>query len=434
MQRTRALAALLAIAACGQPQKTDTPKADKPKAEEPKADPTTPEKPPTEEPKGQDPAGPDAKSPDAEALARGNGAFAFALYSKLKAKEGNLFFSPYNISTALAMTYAGARGDTAAEMKKTLSFTLPDDKLHPAFGTLQAAYNAKGKRYELRVANRLWGDKSTAFVDDYVKLTREVYGAPLESLDFTKGEEARKAINAWVEEQTSGKIKDLIKKLGADTKLVLTSAIYFKGNWASQFKKENTKEEPFQPTASKKAAKAITVPMMHQTLKAKYAAADGVQALELPYVGDELAMVILLPDAIDGLAELEKKLTPENLEKWLSALSEEEVAVALPKFTMTYKANLAELLGKMGMPKAFTGDADFSGMTKGEKLWISAVIHQAFVDVNEEGTEAAAATAVTMVKGMAAPPKAFTADHPFVFLIRDVKTGGVLFLGRVANP
>jgi serpin B len=433
MNRKMIAALLLGLAACGQPPKGDKPKTDKPKVE-PTTTPTKVEEPATKTsgtPATTPATGPGlAENPDAKELAKGNNTFAFALYDKLKSTEGSFFLSPYSVSTALAMTYGGARGDTAAEMKKTLGFTLPDDKLHAAFGTLQAAYNATGKRYELRVANRLWGAKGLAFADDYVKLTKETYSAPLEAVDFAKSEEARKTINTWVEEQTNNKIKDLIPPgiINGGTKLVLTNAIYFKGNWASQFKKELTRDEPFQLSAAKKAM----VPMMHQHGEFKQAAADGVQLLELPYVGDELAMVILLPEKVDGLAELEKKLTADNLDKWLASLGSWEGDVGLPKFTLDAKFKMAKVLKEMGMAKAFSG-ADFSGMTKETELQIDEVVHQAFVDVNEEGTEAAAATAVVMGEA-AAMPRSFLADHPFVFLIRDVKTGGVLFLGRYTGP
>jgi serine protease inhibitor len=411
------VAAWLALSACSPTPKVETPTTT-PTAEEPGAKPAAPVQKP-------------ADNPDAAEVARGNNSFALSLYRELGKKEGNLFLSPYSVSTALAMTYAGAKGDTASEMRRTLGFTLPDEKLHPAFSALQVALNAPGKPYQLRVANRLWGAKGAAFADEYLRLTKAVYDAPLEPLDFAKdAESSREAINAWVAEKTQGKIKDLLPRgsIKPNARLVLTNAIYFKGNWAKQFKKENTKDEPFQVSAKKK----LDVPMMHQTLDARHGAADGVKVLELPYAGEELSMLVLLPEKADGLADLEKKLTPENLDKWLAALTGGEVNLTLPRFTFTAEYALKETLARLGMAKLFSDAADLSGM--GPSLKLDQVFHKAFVDVNEEGTEAAAATGGIAVVTAVPMPFEFRADHPFVFLIRDTRSGGILFLGRVENP
>jgi serpin B len=260
-------------------------------------------------------------------------------------------------------------------------------------------------------------------------------GGKLQELDFVKAaEKARQTINTWVERQTNDKIKDLIGEgvLSPLTRLVLTNAIYFKGNWASQFDEEATRDEPFTLQDGSK----VQVPIMHQRATFGYAETDTLQLLEMPYVGDELSMVVLLPKKIDGMDGLEAELSCEPFWQWAEQARRREVIVALPRFKMTRKVNLERVLASMGMPEAFTRNADFSGMTGGRDLFISAVVHQAYVDVNEEGTEAAAATGVVMRLTSVGPDRTpvFRADHPFVFLIRDRESGTILFLGRVVNP
>lgn len=371
---------------------------------------------------------------DVAAVVEGNNAFAFDLYARLKIKEGNLIFSPYSISTALAMTYAGARGETAAQMEKTLRFALGQEKLHPAMADLVDDLNARGGEgeYELVVANRLWGQTGYRFLDPFLALNRAYYGAGLEQVDFARATEgARKTINAWVEKQTRDKIKELLKPrvITPLTTLVLTNAIYFKGSWANEFKKERTADAPFHVTPRE----TVAVPMMRQTVKFGYTETHGMQVLEMPYVGDDLSMVILLPRKADGLAEIEASLGCANLKTWVSRLRKQKVAVFMPRFKIEFGLDLAKTLKAMGMPLAFGGGADFSGMDGTRALYISAVIHKAFVDVNEEGTEAAAATAVVMTKNGSRTP-VFRADRPFLFLIRDRATGSVLFIGRVTDP
>ena len=375
-------------------------------------------------------------SADTKAVAQGNTAFALDLYGKLKEAEGNLFFSPYSISTALAMTYAGARANTEKQMAEVLHFTLDQKRLHPAFSHLEAQLNAaQGKEgIELNVANALWAQKDYIFLGEFLDLTKKYYGAVLTLLDFKNAcEAARKKINAWVEEKTKNKIKDLIKPgvLDSLTRLVLTNAIYFKGNWESQFKKSKTEESPFWLVPGK----SIKVPMMNQKQNFNYMENDSLQILELPYVGNALSMIALLPKKVDGLAQLESMLSVKNLTTWMGLLREREISVFLPKFKMSSQFSLDKMLASMGMHDAFTGKADFSGMTGKKDLYISAVIHKAFVDVNEEGTEAAAATAVAMrLLSMPAPPPVFKADHPFILLIRHNPSESILFLGRVVNP
>ncbi|MBN2560982.1 MAG: serpin family protein [Phycisphaerae bacterium] len=372
---------------------------------------------------------------DMETVVKGNSAFALDLHARLKKEDGNLIFSPYSISTALAMTYAGARGQTERQMAQVLHFSLGQDRLHPAFGALLAPDAAKEDEpgYRLHLANALWGQKGRAFLEEFLSVTRRHYGAGLHEVDFVGAREpARRTINAWVEEQTEDKIKELLKPDDLDslTRLVLTNAIYFKGDWASQFKKDLTKEAPFRISEEKKVA----VPMMHQRGQFRYAADDKLQTLDLPYVGDELSMVVLLPSDVGGLARLEEALTQRNLDRWLGALRECSVDVSLPRFKIKARFDLSKTLSDMGMPDAFGGKADFSGMDGTRELFIKKVIHKAYVDVNEEGTEAAAATAVVMKLRAGGPSPVFIADHPFLFLIRDIRSGSLLFIGRVVDP
>ncbi len=363
--------------------------------------------------------------PDRTALVRGNTQFALDLYAKLRTEDGNLFLSPYSISSALSMTYGGARGQTAAEMAKVLHFELANDKLHPAFGSLMREVNGeadKKRGYQLSTANALWGQKGYPFLDNFLKLNAAGYGALLREVDFGRDtDQARKTINAWVEKETQDKIKELFKpgSLSSDSRLVLTNAIYFKGDWANQFKKDRTREAPFYLGGGKQT----DVPLMHQTAPFRYFDGNTFQALELPYVGNHLAMVVLLPKKIDGLAALEKELSPDKLEKWLGGLHKDEVEVQLPRFTMTAEFPLEKTLPAMGMPTAFSDAADFSGIAKIEQLSIGVVRHKAFVDVNEGGTEAAAATGVEIRAVSDTINPVFRADHPFLFLIRDAQFG-----------
>ena len=303
---------------------------------------------------------------------------------------------------------------------------------------LDATRPPKKGGYQLSVANALWGQKGYGFLPAFLKLVRSNYGAPLNEVDFVGATEAaRKTINDWVEKETRDKIKDLIKPgvLDSLTTLVLTNAIYFKGDWASQFNEDVTKDAPFTLSAAEK----VDVPMMNQKGDFGYMETEGFQALELPYAGDDLSMVVFLPRKVDGLKGFEKMLTMENLRRWISNLRKQKVIVFLPRFKMTSAFRLGQALKSLGMIDAFTlVAADFSGMNgsrdEARRLYIQAVIHKAFVDVNEEGTEAAAATAVVAAESVRPAPPVFRADHPFFFLIRDNRTGSLLFLGRVMNP
>jgi serpin B len=381
---------------------------------------------------------PPAITPDQAAVAEGNNAFAVDLYGQLRKQDGNLFFSPESISTAFAMAYAGARGSTASQMANTLHFTLPPDRLHPAMGALLSSLNAAHPGYRLHVADALWAEKDFTFLDDYLKLTSSDYGAGFNRVDF-KGspESVRQTINQWVAEKTEDKIKDLIppRAISPATRLVLTNAIYFKGDWETKFDKAQTQDEDFHLSA----AQNVKAPLMHISGKFGYFKGDTFQALDIPYKSGDLSMVVLLPNDVAGLPALEQSMTAANVNQWLSQVHPaRKVVLTLPKFKMTNQFELSKALGALGMAQAFQpSTADFSGMTGKRDFWISSAIHKAYIDVNEEGTEAAAATAIVM-RSMAMAreeqPQVFRVDHPFAFLIRDNRSGANLFMGRVTDP
>ncbi len=366
-----------------------------------------------------------------------NNAFAFDLYGRLRSQEGNLFLSPYSISTALAMTYGGARGETAAQMAKAMHFGLAQEKLPPAFAALELGLNAvqqKGQ-VKLAVANSLWPQKGHGFLPAYLDLCKINYGVAVQPLDFSgAAEPARQTINAWVEDKTNRKIQELLKPgtINPDTRLVLVNAIYFKGNWSSQFDKQLTKAGPFHVSA----AKTVETPMMQVTKKFRCAELPETQVLELPYAYYDLSMLVLLPQDVNGLAALEQSLSPGKLDAWSKGLRTREVQLWLPKFKTTSEFSLNQTLAALGMTDAFTARADFSGMDGTNDLFISAVVHKTFIQVNEEGTEATAATGAVGTQGIHIPeaPVVFHADHPFLFLIRDNQTGSILFLGRIVDP
>lgn len=382
-----------------------------------------------------------------------NNDFALDLYKQLsKENRGKtLFFSPYSVFSALAMAVEGARGTTAEEMGKVLCF--PTDvrnlkdaaqlipwrtaMIHTGMAALNERLNARNQPYELRVANALWGEQSHPFLPAYVRMIHKCYRTGgLFPVDFHGNPEAaRHQINAWVEEQTAQKIKDLVPQ-GAITdltRMVLTNAIYFKGDWDSQFKKDQTREGDFMVSATEK----VKAPLMRKSDIYQYADDGSVQVLELPYKGRELSMLVLLPKGAGGLPKLEKSLTGKKLGDLRSKLQSELVDAAVPKFNLETAYGLEDTLKALGMKAAFLqGTANFSGIDGLDDLSLSAVIHKAFVEVNEQGTEAAAATATMMLGGSAAPvkPIQFRADHPFVFIICDRQDGTILFLGRMMNP
>ena len=384
---------------------------------------------------------PIVENADQSALVDGNSAFAFNLYRTIKDTDGNLFYSPYSISAALAMTYAGARGKTEQEIAGTLHFDLPQEQLHPAFNWLEQELASRGegakgkddKGFRLNVVNAIWGQKDYEFMVDFLDTLAENYGAGLRILDFiNETEESRVTINDWVSEQTEDRIKDLIPQgtIDALTRLVLTNAIYFNAAWANTFNKDQTSDRAFYLLDGN----TVTVPMMKRTARFGYAEGDKHQAVELYYDGHELSMVILLPDE-EHFSEFEDNLDYGQVKGIINKLESQEVNLTMPKFEFESSFSLVEALTIMGMPGAFTSGADFSGMTGNKDLFISDVIHKAFVSVDEEGTEAAAATAVVMtLTAMPTEPVTVVIDRPFIFLIRDISTGAILFMGRVADP
>ncbi len=380
-------------------------------------------------------------TPDARAaVARSTMAFAADLHRRLADRPGNLFVSPASISTAFAMVHAGASGDTASELAKAFHFDGIAD-VGGGFAAVLAEWDAASGGLELDVANRLFGEKTVAFEPSYVDATGRLFGAPLESLSFkTEPDPARQRINTWVAERTHDKIRDLMPpgSVAADTRLVLVNAVYFRGEWLDPFEPAQTSDAPFHGTAGDE-----TVKMMHRRGYLRHGVAAGAKAqlVEIPYKGGEFALVVALPDDAKGLPALEKALSADGLTAWIDAATSKEVDLALPRFTIepTEALALRAILESMGVRAAFdTGKADFTKIAPAaEQLTISEAYHKAYVKVDENGTEAAAATAVGMRAGAAMPsdpPVQFVVDRPFLFLIRDVRTGAVLFMGRYVDP
>ncbi|MBU3895763.1 serpin family protein [Patescibacteria group bacterium] len=364
-----------------------------------------------------------------------NNKFAFDLYSELnKSENGNIFYSPYSISTALAMTYEGAKGQTADEMKSVFYF--PESSiLRPNSAAVYNGINEGAKDYELRTGNALWVQQDYLLLEDYTSRVEKYYGGKVANVDFIQEtEKSRQTINSFIEEQTNNKIEDLIPAglLNSMTRLVLTNAIYFKGTWEWEFDKSNAREEDFKITPDN----VVKTPMMFmnpEKTSFNYADTEDLQILELPYKGDEISMLILLPT--ENLNTIESSLTVEKINEYKAQMKETKLdSISLPKFEFDTKYFMTDTLGNLGMPTAFSGNADFSGMTGGRDLFISSVIHQAYVKVDEEGTEAAAATTVGMLTSAMPQEKIFRANHPFIFLIQEKETGNILFLGRVINP
>jgi serpin B len=400
-------------------------------------------------------APPPPAPPSFAELAQGDHDFAANLYKAALQPTGNLFLSPASVRIALAMTASGAMGNTADEMRKVLALPADPQQANADYAALLADWKGREapppgkdeprwKRDEaeqgsitLRVVNRLWGQHGHKFHAAFLSVLEDSYRAPLERLDFANAlEKSRERINAWVAEQTANKIRDLIPKglLKTSTKLVLTNAVYFKAAWSHAFNDRLTKTADFFSGGSK-----VPVPTMNETETLGYGEVDGAQVVELPYADRSISMVVVLPAAQDGLSALEKSLAGASFDRWTGSLVAQQVHVALPKFKMGSAFALGEALQGMGIKDAFhEGVADLSGMDGTHKLFLGAVVQKTFIDVDEKGTEAAAATAVA-VMGRAArlsnpiPPKEFKADHPFFFL-RDVKSGTILFAGRVTNP
>ncbi|XP_059544425.1 serpin B6-like [Myotis daubentonii] len=377
-----------------------------------------------------------------DTLSEANGTFAINLLKKLgEDKSKNVFFSPFSISSALAMVLMGAGGNTAAQMVQALYFSKSggrSEDVHQGFQALLADVNRAGTQYLLRTANRLFGEKSFDFNLSFKESCLKFYQAEMEELDFFKAaEEARKHINTWVANKTEGKIAELLppNSVSQSTPLVLVNAIYFKGNWDSQFSKQQTQERPFK--VSKNEQKPVQMMFKKSTFNMTYVGEIFTKILVLPYVGKELNMIIMLPDEHVDLETVEKQLTYEKFIEWTrpDMMDEEEVEVFLPRFKLEENYEMKDVLYSMGMTDAFEQDkADFSGMSSGRDLCLSKVIHKSFVEVNEEGTEAAAATAAIMLLRCARMTPRFCADHPFLFFIQHSKTNAILFCGRFASP
>ncbi len=375
-----------------------------------------------------------------ESLVEGNTAFALDLYARLSGAPGNLFFSPYSISTCLAMTYAGARGDTETQMGRVLHFSKGDARLHSSFGELQQQLNDAEKQngIQLDIANALWAQKGEPFLPAFLKIAQDDYQASVNQADFkTSADAVTREINRWVAQKTKDKIQDILSPGSLDdlTRLVLANAIYFKGTWASPFEKAATSTSPFHISTS---SQVDTLLMVHFD-DVKYTGNNDFQAVELPYSGNELSMVILLPRQIDALGQLERQLTPAFLARLLAQMQKQNVKIFLPRFKLESGFKLNDTLAKMGMPDAFIWQkANFFGLNGTNSLYISGVFHKAWSEVTEEGTEAAAATvpvAATMgIEEPASPPPVFRADHPFIFLIRGTRSGSLLFVGRLTDP
>lgn len=404
--------------------------------------PYEPKQPPTADDVGSTPQG-------IQQVVNANNQFAFELYSDLdKSTSENIFFSPYSISAALAMTYEGAKGQTADEMKSVFHFP-ENNLLRPNFAAIYNEINRGNEAYELRSGNALWIQQDYPFLQDYTSRVEKYYGGKAANLDFAgETEQSRQTINGFIEEQTNDKIKDLLPtgSLNALTRLVLTNAIYFKGTWEWEFDKSDTRDQDFKITPTN----IVKTPMMYMDPdKARFNYADigKLQILELPYKGEKISMLILLPKQgedynyetgeriVSDYTLKDIELSSEKLNEYKLQMKETKLdSISLPKFEFDTKYTLNENLKALGMPTAFdSNNADFSGMTESEKIWIDFVIHQAYVKVDEKGTEAAAATAIGMA-GSAMPRNFFRADHPFIFIIQEKGTGNILFMGRVTDP
>lgn len=389
---------------------------------------------------------PSAPASDVAALAASSNALAADLYRGLRARKGNLALSPGSIGLALGMTYLGARDETAKEIRAALHLSLDAAALGRGYAALLGAWRQAASaepQLELEIANRLFAHQALAIEAPFADLTQRAFGAPVERLDFAaQPEPSRVHINGWVSERTRNRIEDLLppQSIVADTRLVLVNAVYFKGAWLSPFIESATEPRPFHAPDGE-----VQVPTMLRVGSYRYAETDDAQLLELPYAGDRIGMTIVLPKKRDGLASIEASLDGDTLKGWFAAGAFQRVSVALPRFKIEpgESVRLRELLEQLGIQRAFQRlDAQFTGIsvpkTPEDNLYITEVFHQAFVEVNEKGTEAAAATAVPMARAGGAPPrdepKQFKADHPFLFVIQDAQIDMTLFIGRVEKP
>ncbi|NWX12626.1 SPB10 protein, partial [Aegotheles bennettii] len=411
-----------------------------------------------------------------EALNQANTSFALDFFKHECQEDGdkNILFSPLSVSSALAIVYLGAKGNTADQMAKVFHFNEAEgarnvtttikmrvyarteeslsnryacfqkteigkaDNIHTVFKELNSEINQPTKDYLLKSVNQLYGEKTLPFSKEYLRLVKKYYNAEPQSVDFVEAaDEIRREINSRVEHQTDGKIQNLLPPGSVDslTRLVLINALYFKGNWATKFEAQATRQRPFKINLHT----TKPVPMMYLRDKFNCAYIESVQTdvLELPYVNNDLSMFILLPSDITGLQKLERELTFENLSAWTSPelMEEMKMEVYLPRFTLEEKYDLKSTLSRMGMQDAFTeGQADFTGMSEKGELFLSQVFHKCYLEVNEEGTEAAAASSASLASRSLGATLIFVADHPFLFFIRHNKTKSILFLGRFSSP
>jgi len=385
---------------------------------------------------------PNIPQTDLSTLVAGNNTFAINLYEALHSQDGNLVFSPYSIFLALAMTYAGARNETESQMAKAMDFTLPQDQLHPTFNALDLALANEGKAQgssgqpmQLNIANALWAEQTYSFQQAYLDLIAKNYGVGIQLADFIKNfEPVRGQIDSWVSNQTKNKINDLLApgSVNSRTRMVLVNAIYFKADWAVPFDANNTSDSTFNLLDGSQSQ----VKMMNNSkLTLPYIKGNGYQAVELPYNGNTAAMDIIVPDN-GNFQNFESTLNAQKINDIFNSMQPTPIALGLPKFTFTTNFSLSDQLKSLGMTNAFNDQADFSGMTGNRDVFISDVIHKAYVAVDEKGTEAAAATAVIM-QAMSMPVQQkvhLVINHPFIFIIRDLKSGQILFVGRVLNP
>lgn len=374
---------------------------------------------------------------DIQSMADSNNLFAFKLYAEInKRKTENLFFSPFSISTALAMAYAGARNETERQMSQTLHFNLDQDVFHRQYKSYRDTIETDtSKDLIMEIANSIWVANTCKILSPFSEIVKDDYHSESKSVDFAGNtEQTRQEINSWVEDKTHDKIKDLIAKgmIGETTRLVLVNAIYFKGKWQSPFRQNVTRKDLFSINDSV----TDSAKFMNKMWRYKYYKDERIQAIEIPYMGGNISMLILLPNEINGIDKFEKKLDDAYYSKIINSKLYAEINLSLPQFKITLGSVLNTPLSEMGMPAAFSDTADFSGIAN-ERLKIGFVVHKAFINVSEEGTEAAAATDVGMMLLTAAPPRSsipFIANHPFIFIIKDNATGNILFMGRVTNP
>jgi len=369
-------------------------------------------------------------------IVKNNSIFAFNLYSQAGQGSDNFLMSPFSISAALAMTYAGAKQMTEIQMSEVLRFTRHKDQVN--YGFRELIHDLEGHQsagVKLNIANSIWAQEDHPFLEDYLTVLKKEFGSEMYFTDYKgKTEQSRLSINSWVEKKTEDKIKNLIKDgmLSASTKLVLVNAIYFNAAWKTPFEKENSYDGDFYPTKSTTSEARY---MVHDEIGIRYFENSALQLIELPYKENRFSMIVILPSKDKNMADFEKTLTFDNYTQWLNEARPKTVKVILPKFTFSYDMELSEQLKSMGMPLAFSDEADFSGMTGKKDLKIDKVVHKAFIDVSEWGTEAAAATAVIMAETTAPyrpePIPVFKADHPFIFMIRHNESGTILFTGRL---